>query len=155
MLQTVVMPDVAGPEGVDDDSWSPMFERRPALPRGTADQPGAWAGLWMRTPGPVEPSLAHAALAYLSDDVPTDAVLPQHPEALPGGENHERFMVASLDHAIWFHRPMRAEDWHLTAMICHGLISSRGLTVGHVFTEGGVHVASVSQEVLLRRNRNV
>ena len=99
VLQTVVMPDVAGPEGVDDDSWSPMFERRPALPRGTADQPGAWAGLWMRTPGPVEPSLAHAALAYLSDDVPTDAVLPQHPEALPGGENHERFMVASLDHA--------------------------------------------------------
>ena len=153
VLQTIAMPDVAGPEGIDDDSWSPMFERRPALPRGTGDQPGAWAGLWMRPPGPVEPSLAHAALPYLSDDVPTDAVLPQHPEALPGGENHERFMVASLDHAIWFHRAFDPAEWHLFDATSQGFGNGRGLSVGHVFSTEGVHVATVTQEVLIRRSR--
>ncbi|MCB1028397.1 MAG: thioesterase family protein, partial [Microthrixaceae bacterium] len=115
--------------------------------------PGAWAGLWMRTPGPVAPELSHAALAYLSDDVPTDAVLPQHPEALPHGENHGRFMVASLDHAIWFHRAFDPAGWHLFDATSQGFGNGRGLSVGHVFSPDGTHVATVTQEVLIRRAR--
>jgi acyl-CoA thioesterase-2 len=59
----------------------------------------------------------------------------------------------SLDHAVWFHRPLRADEWHLHTVTCHGLISSRGLTVGRVFAADGTHVATVTQEVLLRPRR--
>jgi acyl-CoA thioesterase-2 len=85
----------------------------------------------------------------LSDDIPTDAVVAQHPDRLKG-EEHD-WWSASLDHAIWFHRPLRADEWHLYDFTCHGLLSSRGLAVGHVFTLGGSHVATIAQEVLLRR----
>ena len=102
-----------------------------------------------------DPVLHACAMAYMSDDYPTDAVVSLQPDvdwdAAP--EDHP-FVAFSLDHAIWFHRPLRADAWHLTAMVCHGIISSRGLTVGHVFTEDGVHVATISQEVLLRRRRD-
>lgn len=154
MVQSVKMADVPGPDGLVDDSWSTMFERRNPGPDVAAAQPGAWAGLWMRAPGAVTPDLAHAALAYLSDDVPTDAVLPQHPEALPAGENHDRFMVASLDHAIWFHRPFDPTQWHLFDATSQGFGNGRGLSVGHVFAADGVHVATVTQEVLLRLARS-
>ncbi|MDZ7732398.1 MAG: thioesterase family protein [Acidimicrobiia bacterium] len=63
------------------------------------------------------------------------------------------FWSASLDHAIWFHRPFRADEWLVHDFTCHGLMSSRGLAVGHVFTAEGVHVATVTQEALLRRHR--
>ena len=152
-IQSVTMPDVPGPDAFEGDSWSSMFERRTVGPDAASGQPGAWAGLWMRTPGAVGPELAHAALAYLSDDVPTDAVLPQHPEALPTGENHDRFMVASLDHAIWFHRGFDPAEWHLFDATSQGFGNGRGLSVGHVFSADGVHVATVTQEVLIRRAR--
>ncbi len=102
-----------------------------------------------------DPVLHACALAYMSDDYPTDSVVALHPdepdqEAEPG---EGPFIAFSLDHAIWFHRTPVATDWHLIAMVSHGLISSRGLSIGHVFTESGVHVATVSQEVLLRHRR--
>ena len=62
-------------------------------------------------------------------------------------------MSFSLDHAVWFHRPVLADRWHLHDFTCHGLISSRGLSLGHVFTEDGVHVATITQEVLIRPRR--
>ncbi|NLD77130.1 MAG: acyl-CoA thioesterase II, partial [Acidimicrobiales bacterium] len=49
--------------------------------------------------------------------------------------------------------PIRADEWHLHTFRCHGLISSRGLSVGHVFAVDGTHVATVAQEVLLRPRR--
>ena len=63
------------------------------------------------------------------------------------------FFSASLDHSIWFHRPFRADEWLLHDLTAHALMSSRGLAVGHVFTEDGLHVATVSQEALLRASR--
>ena len=91
----------------------------------------------------------------VSDDLPTDAVVKLlYPERVPGEwETEFPFWTASLDHAIWFHRPIRADDWHLQEFTCHGLISSRGLSVGHVFDADGVHLATISQEVLLRDTR--
>jgi acyl-CoA thioesterase-2 len=68
-------------------------------------------------------------------------------------EDEHPFFSASLDHAIWFHRPFRADRWLLHDLTSHALMSSRGLAVGHVFTTEGHHVATVSQEVLLRASR--
>ena len=154
-VQIAELPDAPKPAELNQDSWSSMFERA-TVP--TPGLEGRSRG-WMRINGDLgdDPVLNACAIAYMSDDYPTDAVVSLRPDR-PGPDDPpdtHPFVAFSLDHAIWFHRPMRAQDWHFTAMICHGLISSRGLTVGHVFTEEGVHVASVSQEVLLRRNRNV
>ncbi|NLD78376.1 MAG: acyl-CoA thioesterase II [Acidimicrobiales bacterium] len=135
------------------ESWSSMFERA-TIP--TADPPGRSRG-WLKINGDLgdDPVLHACALAYMSDDYPTDAAVSLHPDR-PGPDDADQypFVAFSLDHAIWFHRPMQADRWHLTAMACHGLISSRGLTHGEVFTEEGVHVASVAQEVLIRRRRD-
>lgn len=152
-VQTAVLPDVPPPDTLVDDSWSTMFERRKndrVLPPGVA---GGWLRL-RRDPGG-DPVLDACGLAYVSDDFPTDAVVAQHPDRPePGTTDMEMpFVAFSLDHAIWFHRPLRADEWHYFDFHCHGLISSRGLATGEVFTEAGVHVATISQEVLLRRSR--
>ena len=145
--------DVPPPGSLPQDSWTTMFDRA-TVP--VVDLPGRARG-WLRVNAELgdDPILNACGLAYASDDYPTDAVValrPDRPEPGTAPDEHP-FVAFSLDHAIWFHRPLQADQWHLTAMICHGIISSRGLTVGHVFTEEGVHVATVSQEVLLRRRR--
>ena len=90
-------------------------------------------------------------LAYLSDDLPTDAVIRALPDA---DESEERdLFCASLDHTIWFHRPLRADRWHLHDVACHHYVGGRGLAIGHVFRDDGVHVATVAQEVLVRDGR--
>ena len=60
----------------------------------------------------------------------------------------------SLDHTIWFHRPVHADRWHVHDVTCHHLVGSRGLAMGHVFDEHGTHVATYSQEVLMRLPRD-
>jgi acyl-CoA thioesterase II len=76
---------------------------------------------------------------------------PRCGEVPPPGEGFDRlFMSASLDHAIWFHRPPVADRWHLHDFTSHGLLGSRGLSVGHVVTDEGVHLATIAQEILLR-----
>jgi acyl-CoA thioesterase-2 len=154
-VQTAELPAAPPADELTQDSWSSMFDRAVVPIEGALD--GRARG-WLRVNGDLDDDpITHAcALAYMSDDFPTDAVVALRPDR-PGPDappDEHPFQAISLDHAIWFHRPIRADRWHLTAMICHGLISSRGLTVGHVFTEDGIHVASVTQEVLLRRNRN-
>lgn len=150
-VQIADLPDVPRPAELVEDSWSTMFER---LTVPTTDLVGRSRG-WMRILGDLgdDPILHACAMAYMSDDYPTDAVVDLQPDRPDPEVDEHPFVAFSLDHAIWFHRPLRAEQWHLTAMVCHGIISSRGLTMGHVFTEDGVHVASVSQEVLLRPRR--
>jgi acyl-CoA thioesterase-2 len=152
-VQATDMPHAPPPGELANDSWSTMFDRATVA---TPDLPGRARG-WLRVNGDVgdDPVLNACALAYLSDDYPTDSVVALRPDRIAAGADggEHPFVAFSLDHAIWFHRPLRANDWHLTAMISHGLISSRGLSIGHVFTEAGVHVATISQEVLLRRRR--
>ena len=156
-VQAAELPDGAPPSELERESWSPMFERA-TVP--TSNLEGRARG-WLRIRADLgdDPVANACALAYMSDDYPADSVVALHPDR-PDHETSEDedeekgpFMAFSLDHAIWFHRALRAEDWHLMAMVSHGLISSRGLAIGHVFTEAGVHVATVSQEVLLRRRR--
>ena len=59
-------------------------------------------------------------------------------------------MGASLDHAVWFHRPVRADRWLLIDVNSDSLTGVRGLTIGRVFDDEGRHVATVAQEALLR-----
>jgi acyl-CoA thioesterase-2 len=152
-IQAAEAPDVARPDSLRATGWIPMFERRFAS-RG--EQRGR-AVAWLRMNDAIgeDPVLHACALAYLSDDLPTDAVVALlHPERAGDWESFDQsFWSASLDHAIWFHRPVRADRWQLQEFTCHGLISSRGLSVGHVFDEQGTHLASISQEVLLRAVR--
>ena len=148
-LQLVAMPDVPGPDAFDESSWSGAFERRMA-PRDT----GAPVLSWFRMPagtGSDDP-LAHVAgLAYISDDLPTDAVA-----RVVGAdfEDGQGWFSVSLDHAVWFHRPIRIDDWHLETFTCGGFANGRGLALGHVFTPDGTHAATIAQEVLIRRRRD-
>jgi len=151
-VQTVAMPPVPSPETLTSDGWSDVFDRR-FVP---TDTPGRALG-WLRLNGVKggDPLLDACALAYVSDDLPTDAIValhPDRPESWGDGEEFP-FMNASLDHAIWFHRPLPADEWHLQDFTCHGLLGSRGLAIGHVFGAGGSHAATITQEIVLRRVR--
>ncbi len=151
-VQTAELPEVPSPDAVEGESWSPFYDRTIL---DTANRPGT-ASAWLRLSHPLggdddTPMLHAAALAYMSDDMPTDAAVVLDPRW--SGEGYDSMVAFSLDHAIWFHRPVRADEWLLHDFRCHGLISSRGLSVGHVFAADGAHVATVSQEVLLRPRR--
>ncbi|MGI8661900.1 MAG: acyl-CoA thioesterase [Acidimicrobiales bacterium] len=149
VVQTAVMPEVLGPDGIESDSWSPMFERS-FVPGGR--RPGK-AQAWLRMVEPVgdDTLLQACALAYVSDDLPTDAVVTLHPDDIAHDDFEAgRYWSASLDHAIWFHRPLLAEHWHLHDFSCHGYLGSRGLSLGHVLSTDGAHVATIAQEVLFR-----
>jgi acyl-CoA thioesterase-2 len=151
-VQTAALRPVPQPDTLPSETWSPVFDRR-FVP--SDDVPGRATG-WLRMSRAVgdDPALQACALAYLSDDLPTDAVVAQHPDR-PAERTFDDFPFwsASLDHAIWFHRDLSADDWHVYDFQCHGLLSSRGLAIGEVFTVDGTHVATITQEVLLRSRR--
>jgi acyl-CoA thioesterase-2 len=152
-VQIATLPDLPPPESLTGQSWSPMFDRRFV---GLRNEEAGRGIAWMRLLDDLgdDPVLQACGLAYLSDDVPTDAVVALHPErpAPDVGDAFEYgFMSASLDHAIWFHRPPVADEWHVHDFTSHGYLSSRGLAVGHVLTSDGRHVATIAQEVLLRK----
>ena len=150
-VQIEQMPAVPPPDGLADDGWSPLIARR-FLP---ADIGPGRIGAWMRLTEALgdDAVLNACALAYLSDDLPSDAVIAGHPDRPPRGTAERRFWNASLDHAIWFHRPLRADAWHLHEVTCRALSSSRGLASGSVFDHHGRHVATLAQEVLIRPMR--
>jgi len=109
--------------------------------------------IWMRTKGDMPPELGihQTVLAYASDyNLLTTALLPHGNEASFGD-----YMLASLDHAMWFHRDFRMDDWLLYAIDSPSASGARGLARGSVFTREGVLVASVVQEGLMRPLRNV
>jgi acyl-CoA thioesterase II len=147
-VQTETLPAVPPPEALAQNGWSPLIDRR-VLQEDLA--PGR-VGAWMRLAEDLgdDPLLNACALAYLSDDLPTDAAVARHPHRAPRNATERRFWCASLDHAIWFHRATRASEWHLHDFRCRGLVGTRGLSVGNIFDRRGRHVATVSQEVLIR-----
>lgn len=108
----------------------------------------AWQQLWIKTTVelPNTPYWNAAALAYLSDFNLLEPVLRNHGKAwmAPG------LKAASLDHAMWFHRPLRADDWILYTMESPSASSARGLSRGLLYNQAGELVASVTQEGMLR-----
>lgn len=104
--------------------------------------------MWLRADGGMtEPLLDHqAVLAYATDYGLLGTAVQPHGLTI----RDPRLQAASLDHAIWFHRPFRIDEWLLYTMDSPVAAGARGFTRGSVFTQAGVLVASVAQEGLLR-----
>ena len=166
------MPDVPKPEDLPSEAefkekvWPLMpeavrryYEReRPIELRpveynryiGEAPQDGRFH-VWVRATGrlPDEPAIHQCVLAYASDMTLLDAALIAHGRTVFSDD----IMAASLDHALWFHRPFRADEWLLYAQDSPNLAGSRGFARGLIFSRDGRLVASVAQEGLLRQRR--
>lgn len=167
------MPDVPGPDEVEDDrkrlermgeslprfvrQWleapSP-FETRTLEPLDHIFEPTpgrAVNAYWLRARGklPAEESVHSNLLAYASDSEFLTTALKPHGLTWLNRE----VMLASLDHAMWFHRPFRLDEWLLYVIDSPNAFGARGLVRGRIFTEEGKLVVSTAQEGLMRRRR--
>lgn len=144
-VEHAVAPRIAKPSDIPSNKWSEMFDVR------KVSEPGHLTD-WFRMVDPVgdDPLLHACALTYVSDDTPCDTVASQHPDAREDDDHDDSWMVASLDHAIWFHRVPDMDDWLLVDTRCHGLLNSRGLAMANAFDTRGNHIATFTQEVLVR-----
>jgi acyl-CoA thioesterase-2 len=109
--------------------------------------------IWIRTAAklPDDPALHLCALAYASDFSLLDSVMSRYGRTLFDG----RVMAASLDHAMWFHRSFRADEWLLYSQDSPSARGGRGLARGSIFKPDGTLVASVAQEGSLREKRDM
>jgi acyl-CoA thioesterase-2 len=105
--------------------------------------------VWMRANGrlPDDPALHQCVLLYASDFTLLDTALIAHGKLMYDAD----IQLASLDHAMWFHRSFRADDWLLYVQDSPSAHGARGLCRGSVFTRDGRLVASVAQEGLMRQ----
>jgi acyl-CoA thioesterase II len=165
----VPMPQVAGPEGLADVrelapdvlqrvpekmqrflTHERPFEFRPVEPIHVVNPPPAAPvrHIWLKTLAklPDNPDLHRNVLAYVSDyQLVSTATLPHGIHFAEGN-----VQLASLDHAMWFHRPFRADEWLLYAMESPNASGGRGLALGRIFTRDGTLVASTAQEGVVR-----
>jgi acyl-CoA thioesterase-2 len=126
---------------VEDPPWTPLAQRAPR-----AD--GATNRVWLRADGQLPPDdLLHVcAVTYASDMTLLDAVMLSHDLVWDG----RSVQLASLDHAMWFHRPFRADDWLLYVQHSPSASGARGLGQGQLWTRDGRLAVTVVQEGLLR-----
>jgi acyl-CoA thioesterase II len=163
------MPQVPGPEGLTDARELPEemllkvpekmrrfltherpFHVRPVEPIQVIAPPPAppVRHIWMKTVDalPDDPDLHRNVLAYVSDyQLVSTATLPHGIHFAEGN-----VQMASLDHAMWFHRPFRVDDWLLYVMESPNASGGRGLAFGKFFTRDGRLVASTAQEGVIR-----
>jgi acyl-CoA thioesterase-2 len=160
------MPDVAGPESLPTlaermDGFPELKRARLPFPfdlRYVDDPPWTQRAhgprvdggnrVWMRATGilPDDPLVHVCATTFASDLTLLDAVLVRQGVAW----GLDPITGASLDHAMWFHQPFRADRWFLYESESPSASGSRGLAAGKIFTQDGRHVATVMQEGLLR-----
>ena len=163
------MPDAPDPETLEDEEkvrarqardrapgqQEPHLRQRPMeirpvdpanIYRSSAGSPRQMC--WMRTRDrlPDDPRLHQCVLAYLSDWSLLDTAILPH----AGSYLEDNMQVASLDHAMWFHRPFRADQWLLYAQDSPVTSSARGLARGLIYNQAGKLVASATQEGLIR-----
>jgi acyl-CoA thioesterase-2 len=107
--------------------------------------------VWMRAIErlPDEPAIHRCVLAYASDLMLLDAATIPHGRTL----FEPAIMAASLDHAMWFHRPFRADEWLLYAQDSPNAAGARGFARGLIYKSDGTLIASVAQEGLIRERR--
>ena len=124
---------------VDDPPW----QQRAKGPRTEGG-----SRVWMRAAGRLpDDALVHVcSMTFASDLTLLDAALLRQGVAW----GLDPIVGASLDHAMWFHQPFRADEWFLYESESPSASGSRGLAAGQIFTEDGRHVATVMQEGLLR-----
>jgi acyl-CoA thioesterase-2 len=108
--------------------------------------------VWIRATGalPDNPSLHQCVLAYASDMTLLDTCLLPHGYSVMS----PNMQLASLDHAMWFHRPFRADEWLLYVQDSPSASGARGFNRGTVYRRDGALVASVAQEGLIRVRRS-
>jgi acyl-CoA thioesterase-2 len=106
------------------------------------------SAVWMRANGtlPDDPLLHVCAVTFASDMTLLDSTLMRHGLAF----GKDPLMLASLDHAMWFHRPFRADEWFLYDQTSPFTGGGRGLAQGSIYTRDGDLVVSVMQEGLIR-----
>jgi acyl-CoA thioesterase-2 len=104
---------------------------------------------WMRTRGRLfdDPNLHRCALAYASDM----GALEPSMRAIGANFGDSGMQVASLDHALWFHRPFRFDEWLLFVFESVSVAAGRGMNRGCVFSRDGQLVASIAQEGVMRK----
>ena len=148
--------DLVEPE--DAPTLASVFEQ--ASGRKAEDWNKEWAALdvrlaglsgrqfWIRAAGklPGEPALHACVLAYASDLTLLGASLLPHGIII----GDRRIQPASLDHALWFHRPFRADEWLLYDQASPSASGARGFATGRLFSQDGRLIASVAQEGLIR-----
>jgi len=164
------MPDVPDPETLPTfgELLAPVAERLGpwgALPRPidrrhidnplarrplAAGDPGL-TRVWMRADGvlPTDPLVHVCALTFASDMTLLDAALAR--EGMTWGL--DRIAGASLDHAMWFHRPFRADEWFLYEADSPSASGGRALCTGRIWSRDGRHIVTVVQEGVVRRQR--
>jgi len=140
-------------KGMLDTTW-PIEFRPTDLGRYAPDanretRQNFWTRIGERLPD--DPALHRAALVYLSDMTLLDAALRPHGMTI----YDHRLQVASLDHALWFHRPARADEWLLYVQDSPNAANATALVRGLLYAEDGTLVASVAQEGLLRRRGDI
>lgn len=113
---------------------------------GTPDEVNA---IWMRVDGvlPDDPAIHACALTYASDMTLLDASLSRHGMSW----NKDRIVGASLDHAVWFHREFRADEWFLYRSSSPSASGNRGFCIGEFWSRDGRLIASTAQEGLVRQ----
>ncbi len=104
--------------------------------------------IWIKTTGamPNDPILHQCALAYASDMTLLDTAMVPHNRSI----FEPSIQAASLDHALWFHRPFRMDEWLLYVQDSPSACGARGFTRGLIYTRDGTLVASATQEGLIR-----
>lgn len=151
-VQTFSLPDVAPPDDPShqDHSWGSLIERK------AVDLEGGHVGYWIRLSTDLgsDPVDAACGLAFASDAAPSRAARSSHPDFTGGWADRKSFQGASLDHSMWFHRRSDPTEWHWFDTRSHGLSSGRGLVTGDVVSVSGTHVATIAQQVLLRKRRD-
>ena len=163
------MPATPEPESLetDKDYWQRMSEEYPgrfsAMPSWAIDRRPVdrrdymnpendirepHSQVWMKALGelPDDPLLHQTLLAYMSDMTLLGVALHPHPFST----RSEGFMFASLDHALWFHQPLKANQWLLYDQDSPAAMAARGFLRGSFYSQDGQLVASVAQEALLR-----
>lgn len=158
-----VMPEAVDPDTLQDERLmypthdGKMYPPGPfewRLPRNPNDvaKPGESTTVFewgrVRLPLPDDPQLHAAAVVYISDAGSFSAI-----ERRYGWEGMSGKASASLDHAIWIHRPVRWDDWLLMVTDNPVANAARALSYRQFYTRDGVHVASVAQEAVFRRER--
>jgi acyl-CoA thioesterase-2 len=118
-----ILPNAAGPTSSVRNTWFRAVDRCPD-----------------------DDALHRCLLAYVSDYTLLDAALSPH----AAGHSRANLAVASLDHAMWFHRPMRVDDWLLYSTDSPSASGARGFARGFIFSRDGRLVASTAQEGLMR-----
>lgn len=157
-METVV--ELPGPEEVqaldviEDGRWAhfvrPFVELRIVEPqrylRQCAGEPAIAYWLKLRERLPESPTVHAQALAYLSDYWINSAAISYH---VPMQHARDRLFVSSLNHSLWFHRPVLADDWLLFVCESPSMQRGRGLTQARVYDRARNLVASIAQDCLV------